>query len=230
VTTRNEAATVGYLVRALLATVAERVVVVDAASEDDTVQCAAEAGATVVPSDVRLPIGPALMKAWQVALGAGATAILQIDAGGSHDPMDAARLLGRLSYADLVVGSRFVDGAEYLGGMWWRKAGSRWAAQMCNLVQGERLTDWTSGYRAFRAGVARDLLRYSYQARMHGWQIETLVHALDLNYRVTEAPITYRAGRSSFDKKVAAEAFGVWRWMCNDHTRPVPAAAVGGER
>ena len=113
----------------------------------------------------------------------------------------------------MVVGSRFCPGAAYHGGL--RRQGlSRAAALACNVRYFHALTglsDWTSGYRAFSASALRKLARLEYTATMHGWQIEVLLAARWLGLDVLEAPITYYGGRSSFNRRVAGEAFNVWR-------------------
>jgi len=139
----------------------------------------------------------------------GADSIIQLDAGGSHDPAQALSLLRRLIGVDMVIGSRFMPGAHYTGNPK-RKAMSQLASLMCNIKTGRCITDWTSGYRAFRR-EAIEVLLHDYQAKMHGWQIEVLGNALRVGLRVAEVPITYTAGQSSFNKGVAWEAFQAWR-------------------
>lgn len=211
VTTLNEAESIGLLVSRLRAD-GLRVCVVDDASDDETAYVARQAGAHVLAHCLRKGIGPSLVEGWRWALGQGATAVVQLDAGGSHDPAGACVMLGRLAEADVVVGSRFRPGAAYHGGL--RRQGlSRAAALACNVRYFHALTglsDWTSGYRAFSAAALRKLARVNYTATMHGWQIEVLQAALWLGLRVAEAPITYYGGRSSFNRRVAKEAFGVW--------------------
>jgi hypothetical protein len=138
--------------------------------------------------------------------------VVQLDAGRSHFPQAATHLVGRLGDADVLVGSRFREGACYLGDPG-RQALSKAAALACNVRYFHALTgvsDWTSGYRVFSAGALRKLARLEYTATMHGWQIEVLQAALWLRLTITEAPITYQGGRSSFNRRVAKEAFGVW--------------------
>jgi glycosyltransferase involved in cell wall biosynthesis len=211
VTTLDEADSIGWLVVSLrdqgLA-----VCVVDDASDDDTVYLARHAGAHVIAHMLRRGIGPSLVEGWRWALGQGATAVVQLDAGRSHYPQAATWLLGRLGDADVLVGSRFCDGASYRGSMA-RQMLSKAAALACNVRYFHAITgvsDWTSGYRVFSAGALRKLARLEYTATMHGWQIEVLQAALWLRLRVVEAPITYVGGRSSFSRRVAKEAFGVW--------------------
>lgn len=211
VTTLNEAESISGLVLGLREQ-GLRVCVVDDASEDDTVYLARQAGAHVIAHMLRRGIGPSLVEGWRWALAQGATAVVQLDAGYSHSPYEAPWMLGRLADADVVVGSRFRDGAVYHGSLR-RQWLSRAAALGCNLRYCHALngiSDWTSGYRAFSASALRKLARLNYTATMHGWQIEVLLACRWLGLTVTEAPITYHGGRSSFNRRVAKEAFGVW--------------------
>jgi hypothetical protein len=88
---------------------------------------------------------------------------------------------------------------------------SRIASAMCNRKTGLGFTDWTSGYRTYTKEALSILLDQAYDAEMHGWQIEVLYHAWKSGLSISEVPITYRAGRSSFNLGVALEAFRVWR-------------------
>lgn len=207
---RNEAETIGVLVERL----GRRglpVVVVDDGSSDGTDLMAAAAGASVIRHEYGQGIGPSCMSAWRHALRNGARAIVQLDAGGSHSPDSAEGLLNMLGNdpRTMVIGSRFLHGSRYTGRPW-RRTMSRLASAMCNARTGLRLSDWTSGYRAFSAHAAAGLLR-PYPARMHGWQIDVLGQAIKMGYTVLEVPVSYRAGRSSFRLSTALEAVGAWR-------------------
>lgn len=208
ITTLNEQSTIGYLVdEAFYRLQPVGVVVVDDLSADATVGHARAAGARVVVNPRRLGIGPSLVRGWQFAMDRGATQLLQIDAGGSHDVAEACSLLAALDHgADMALGSRFMRGSAYLGGPWWRPWASRGMAALCNWLTGAGYSDWSSGYRAFTAAAAARLSRCSTMATMHGWQLEVLAWAVSLGMTITEVPITYRAGRSSMSPKVAREA------------------------
>ncbi len=231
ITTLNEAATIGELVDTLRRE-GYCVYVVDDQSTDATRERAAQAGAHVLldANGTRQGIAPCLCHGWQRALADGATTLLQIDAGGSHDPAQARRLTARLDEADLVVGSRFCRGAAYLGGTTRRRWLSRTAAVVCSATQGAWVSDWSSGYRALTAQAARQLLVPRYYARMHGWQLEVLAHAHALGLRVVEEPIVYRAGRSSFSVGVANEAFRVWLDIMHHIPPKAKAVNVSGQK
>jgi len=188
------------------------VVVVDDGSSDSTGEIVRRVmvrriGMHLVTHTQSWGIGPSVLHAWSEALRLGADRIVQLDAGGSHYVGDLWRLLSQK--ADMVIGSRFLPSSRYIGRPW-RAALSRLAALACNARTGQRIGDWTSGYRAFTRGAVEQLLLCPCHARMHGCQIEVLGHAIRLGMSIAEVPITYIANRSSFNWRAAREAFGVW--------------------
>ena len=213
-TTLNEEDSIRGLVLGLRASGCDEVVIVDAASTDLTCSFASIAGAIVIDAEYRAPLSVCLVQAWKIALERNADAVVQIDAGNSHNPLEVGRFLKALQGADMVIGSRFCKGADYEGGSLMRKWGSRIAAKLCSSAPNTmNLTDWTSGYRAFRSQTLEALVKVEYHATMHGWQIEVLASAIRFGFYVEEIPIVYRAGRSSFDFKAAREAYNVWRGL-----------------
>lgn len=209
ITTRNEALSIYELVRSFTR-YGWSVYVVDDASSDRTVLLALMAGARVFKHEARVGIGPSLMEGWRAAREDGHSAVLQIDAGGSHRPNECLKFLDAANAgADLVIGSRFMAGASYLNfsGNWYRPLLSQAATMAMNYAQwGAQYTDWTSGYRYFSGRALDVLLEKKYMASMHGWQMEVLAYAGEAGLKIVEVPITYRAGRSSFNRKVAWEA------------------------
>jgi glycosyltransferase involved in cell wall biosynthesis len=208
----NEVATIGDLIAQLRAA-GYGVVVVDDGSTDDTGAAAIAAGAVVVRHDAPYGIARACLDGWRMALQYQPTEVIQMDAGGSHDPAAIVAMLAALDHADMVIGSRFANGGEYIGGG--RRFGSQLAARMMNFAAGKRakFSDWTSGYRAWNADALRKLANIAYAQRMHAWQIEVLARAVVRKMRIVEVGITYRAGTSSFKSSMALDAFGEWLWL-----------------
>lgn len=218
ITTYNEEASIASLVKefAVFGPDWYRVYLVDDGSTDDTVLEAFNAGAhKVFQTGGKWGIGPSLMHAWGMALEDDPFKIIQIDAGGSHDPRDILSLAHAGHGADLVIGSRFLDRSNYTGRPV-RSLMSRLAGIACNWAVGSNIKDWTSGYRIFSPRLVRALLQVPYTCKMHGWQIEVLGRALELGVVVREAPISYIAGRSSFNFKIAREAFVAWRRLIGE--------------
>lgn len=209
---KNEVGTIADLVDSLDG-FGFRVIVIDDGSDDETGILANRAGADVGFNGTSKGIAQAVMRGWGYALAHGAERIVQIDAGGSHDPIHALPLVCSLwrQNVDILIGSRFLPDSLYYGRPW-RAFMSRLAATACSLKTGRWITDWTSGLRAFTGDAIAYLLDFcDYEATMHGWQIEVLRNALEAGMSIAEAPITYRAGESSLDLSVAREAFRVWR-------------------
>lgn len=211
ITTYNEVETIAGLI-CQLRSENFAVYVADAGSTDDTADIAYLEGAEVLCLDHKLPIGPSMRAAWGAALDDDHHYIVQLDAGSSHDPMQAHQLtdaLGRWHNANMVIGSRFIPGSVYQGGKAGRKRLSWLFAKFLNLRHGTNYSDWTSGYRAFSASLLKVLIDLPYQAKMHGWQIEVLRAAIRAEARIVETPIWYAAGRSSMNIRVALEALRV---------------------
>lgn len=218
ITTRNEAATIGRLVEALIAR-GHVVCVADAASSDGTPDIAEKAGAYVIRNEERISIRDGLLIGLsRLLLTSKCDRFVTMDAGGSH-------LIGDLDYvltprADLVIGSRFMAESEYVGRPF-RALCSRLAAAACNIAQpGAAWSDWTSGYRVWSRRAVNALFSQKWAAEMHGWQIETLAWAGRNGFTIAEAPIDYRAGRSSMTWKIAGEALGVWWGLWQARSNP----------
>lgn len=151
-------------------------------------------------------IGPSLRWAWREALSLGADRVVQIDAGGSHDPAQIGSLTA--VDADVVVGSRFCPGASYRGRRW-RAVASRVYAFDQNIGSATRIHDWTSGFRVFTRDALEVLAYLDYTAKMHGWQAEVLHRAVDAGLTIVEAPIDYQAGATSLRWSHVREALAV---------------------
>ena len=219
ITARNEEETIGPLVNTLVG-LGYEVFVVDDGSTDSTGDAVLPYGATVIRHRESQGIGPSLMEAWRAALALGCEAVIQLDAGGSHDPTVAPLIVAGLVATDVVIGSRFCWSSDYQGPRW-RRWGSKLAAWLCSRAcgMGAEFTDWTSGYRMFSRKAIETLLEYDYKATMHGWQMEVLWRAVESGLVVSEVPITYRVRQSSLSLKVVLEALRVGLRICVSRLR-----------
>lgn len=122
-----------------------RCVVVDDASTDRTREVALAGGAVVLSHATNLGYGGALQTGYRYCLARGLTALLQLDADGQHDPDTLPGLLAasRESGADVLLGSRFLDGGSYPMS-WPRRVGRRLFARVAR-SRGLAVTDPTSG-------------------------------------------------------------------------------------
>lgn len=152
----NEAATLpGLLPRVCAALPGAEILVVDDGSRDATAAVARAAGARVARHPVNLGYGAAIQTGYLYALRRGASAVVQMDADGQHEPRSARALLDELAAgADLVLGSRFLSGARSYRAPFARRVGMRLFGALSGGILGQRITDPTSGFQALSPALA----------------------------------------------------------------------------
>jgi glycosyltransferase involved in cell wall biosynthesis len=153
----NEAKDIGDVIRELRQFFQYPVVVVDDASEDDTIQRALEAGARVIPLAVQLGAWGATQAGIRYALRKGYSHVITMDADGQHQPQSLPDLMQPIlqDRADVVIGSCTQRGSPLRKIAW----------KLMRKVSGLRLQDLTSGFRVYDAQAVR---------RLAGWQATLL--------------------------------------------------------
>ncbi len=217
--TFNEADNIDPFVRAVREKLpaAARVLIVDDSSPDGTGEIAERLAAeldrvSVLHRPRKEGLGPAYIAGFREALAGGATLILEMDSDFSHEPAYLPRLLEAIDRADLVIGSRYVDGGGV--GDWGvvRRAISRGGSAYARIVLGVDVKDLTGGFKCFRREVLEAIDLDSVQARGYAFQVELTYRALELGFRVVEVPIVFRdrrVGASKMSRAIVAEA--IWR-------------------
>ncbi len=210
-----------------------RVLVVDDDSPDGTGaiadRLAAERpGIEVLHRRVREGLGPAYVAGFRRALAGGAGYVLEMDADGSHDPPDLARLLGavRDGGADLALGSRYVPGGLVTDWSLLRRATSRGGSWYARALLGVPVRDLTGGFKCFAAEVLEALDLEHVRSRGYAFQVELTYRAVRAGFRVVEIPITFRnrtRGSSKMTWRIAAEA----AWLVPQLRRSASGGAGG---
>jgi glycosyltransferase involved in cell wall biosynthesis len=176
-----------------------RILVVDDGSTDNTGKVALENGAEVARHSVAMGSGGALKTGYLMAKECESDYILQLDADGQHDPSDFEHLFDQLksSGADMVVGSRFLNGAPKIS--FTRKIGIVFFSWLVNKLTGYEVTDITSGFRVFRK---ESLDKLMFRAEKH-WSIEMTMLAGVNGLKIIEGPmkmIDRKEGNSQFQE------------------------------
>jgi dolichol-phosphate mannosyltransferase len=193
---------------------AARILIVDDNSPDGTGQIAdrleAELpGVSALHRARKEGIGPAYVAGFRRVLSKGAELIAQMDADFSHDPADLSRLLEAAASADLVLGSRYVDGGGVADWGPLRRAISRGGSAYARTVLGVSVRDLTGGFKVFRRRVLEAIDLGSIASTGYAFQVETTYRAVRAGFRVVEVPITFterRVGESKMTGGIILEA------------------------
>ena len=173
------------------------VLVIDDGSTDSTASLVPES-ATVITMPFNLGIGSAMQTGYRFAAEHGYDVAIQVDGDGQHPASEITKLIDTLdnSDADLVIGSRFLDGSRYRQSAA-RAAGSGVLRLMLRLLTGRTFTDCTSGFRAANSKVIRAFSHW-YPDDYPEPEVVLLLHRA--GFRVAEAPVRMEqrtAGESS---------------------------------
>jgi len=202
----NEERSVGMVVRAGRRLDYD-VCVVDDGSIDGTANRAADAGAQVLRLPVNLGVGGALRCGFRWALAHGYETVVQVDADGQHDPAHVDGLLDamRESGADMVIGSRFANGAGPYPVRGVRRLAMRTLSARVRRVAGVEVLDSSSGFRAIRRPLL-DRFAAEYPVEYLGDTVEALIEAGCAGAKIVEHPIamTQRAHGSRSASSIAS--------------------------
>lgn len=124
--------------------------------------------------------------------------VLTMDADLNHQPEEIPRLLraARDRNADILVGSRFVEGGRVDGTPRWKLFLSGTLNVIMRIVFGLRVRDKTSGFRVYRAEALR---RLEFENDNFACAPEILIRANSLGMSICEEPIHFifrTAGKS----------------------------------
>lgn len=190
------------------------VLVVDDDSPDGTgaiadALAAADASVHVLHRSAKEGLGRAYIDAMRWGVARGYQVLVELDADGSHQPEQLGRLLERAETADLVLGSRWVQGGAVENWPWYRQAISRAGSAYARTVLGLPVRDVTGGYRAFRASALERLDLDAVHSHGYAFQVDMLYRAVRAGLTVVEVPITFaerERGRSKMSLGIVAEA------------------------
>lgn len=154
-------------------------------------------------------LGHAYLAGFARALDAGAELVIEMDADFSHDPSYLPALLAAAADADLVLGSRYVDGGGVRDWGLLRRLVSRGGGIYARLILGVDVRDLTGGFKCIRRSVLEAIDLPSVRAEGYVFQIEVTYRALLAGFRVKEIPIVFSdrtEGTSKMSTRIAFEA------------------------
>jgi dolichol-phosphate mannosyltransferase len=147
------------------------------------------------------------------AMQRGFQYVYEMDCDFSHDPQELIpiSLLLTSHQADMVIGSRYIDGVRVSNWSIFRTYLSRSASLYVRLMTGLPITDPTAGYMGYRASVIQAILRNRSKIKINGYgfQVALKYLAWKKGFRFLEHPITFserRLGMSKMTLKIIIES------------------------
>lgn len=212
--TYNEAPTITKIVSEILELNSDlSILIVDDSSPDGTQDIvrdifSSEPRVDLLVRGMKQGLGLAYLAGFEWAINREFDFIVEMDADGSHRPEDLLKLLKSSSQADLVIGSRWVDGGEVLNWPWLRRLISRTGNRYAKLMLGTKILDMTSGFRIFRTKFLQELVAQPVSSHGYSFQVELAYRASKLG-KVIEEPITFVErveGKSKMTLAIVLEA------------------------
>lgn len=171
-------------------------------------------------------LGRAYKAGFKWAIENGYDFAFEMDADFSHDPREIPNFLKAAENADLVLGSRYVNGIRIINWPLSRLMLSKGAATYVRIVTGLPITDPTGGYKCFRRSVLEAMDFDRIMSNGYAFQIEMTYKAWMQGFRVVEVPIIFEDRRSGYSKMaswIMNEAFWiVWKLAFQNILRKRP--------
>ena len=216
--TYNEAKNIEILLSNILAMYPDfHIIVVDDNSPDGTGKVAdhfaeIDARVQVIHRPEKAGLGTAYIEGFKQALAQRADLIFEMDGDLSHDPKYLKDLLEGTKNADLVIGSRYINGVRVEGWRFRRLLLSKFANIFVSYVMVQPVWDFTAGFRCYRREVLESIDLETIRSDGYAFQIEMTYHTFRGGFKVHEEPIVFKErkhGVSKISRDVVSEAF----WM-----------------
>jgi dolichol-phosphate mannosyltransferase len=232
VPTYNERENLPKLVNRLLSLpVPVDLLIVDGNSTDGTGKVADELATKhpevhVLHEKEKRGLGRAYIASFKWALEHGYEFIFEMDSDFSHNPDDIPQFLEAAHDADLVLGSRYVNGIRVINWPLKRLMLSKAAANYVRIITGMPFTDPTGGYKCFRRRALEAIDLDEVRSNGYSFQIEMTHKIWRQGLKIVEVPIIFTErihGRSKMTGNIIQEALiRVWQLLFQNGLRRSP--------
>lgn len=191
--------------------------VIDDASPDGTADIVQQHQAAwpdrlfLIERSGKLGLGTAYLTGFRWALDHGYDYVFEMDCDFSHNPDDLVRLFRAAEEgADVVVGSRYVQGVNVVNWPMSRLLMSYCASIYVRLITRMPVRDATAGFVCYSRRVLQTIDLDAVRMKGYGFQIEMKYTAWRLGFRIREVSIIFMdrtAGVSKMSSGIFGEAF-----------------------
>lgn len=193
------------------------ILVVDDGSPDGTGTIADERAARndrihVLHRTTKDGLAAAYLAGFEWGLERDYTHLVEMDADGSHRPIDLPLLIERAGMSDapdLVIGSRWMPGGSVVNWPAYRQFLSRGGNVYIRSWLGLPYTDITAGFRVYRADALRRIDFREVNVEGYFFQTDMTIRFHELGLKIVDMPITFverEAGESKMSKEIFVES------------------------
>ncbi len=170
------------------------VILVDDGSTDATLDVARQLGLEIFVHNRNYGYGANQKTCYAEALRAGAEIVVMVHPDYQYDPRLVPQIIAPIvrGEADVVLGSRLKTGSALAQGMpWWKYVANRFLTGLENRVFGLRLSEYHTGYRAFRREVLETV---NFGANSDGFVFdqEIVAQVVAARFRIAEIAVPTR--------------------------------------
>ena len=191
------------------------ILIVDDNSPDGTGKLADELHAenpqvNVLHRAGKLGLGTAYIAGFKYAVEQEYDAAFEMDADFSHDPRYLPDFLSKIEDADLVIGSRYVQGGDTPNWSLLRRFVSGGGNIFARFMLGIPVHDCTAGYRCYRRAVLESIELDTIESQGYAFQVELAYRVYKQGFKIVETPIIFmdrRVGKSKMSRKIFLEGF-----------------------
>jgi len=194
--------------------IVDQVVVVDDASDDDTVAVARALGLDVILHPHNMGYGANQKTCYKEAIARGADIVVMVHPDYQYDPRLVTAMAGMVASGiyDMVLGSRILGSGALRGGMpLWKYLANRLLTLFENVMLGAHLSEYHTGYRAYSRSLL-DALPWQRNSDDFVFDNQILAQAIVGRYGIGEVsvPTRYFAEASSIGfRRSVRYGFGV---------------------
>jgi glycosyltransferase involved in cell wall biosynthesis len=174
--------------------VVDDIIVVDDASDDDTVSVARSLALDVILHPRNTGYGGNQKTCYREALARGADIVVMVHPDYQYEPRLVTAMAGMIASGvyDVVIGSRILCGGALAGGMpLWKYAANRLLTAFENVLLGTKLSEYHSGYRAYSRGLL-DALPWQRNSDNFVFDNEILAQTILARFRIGEISVPTR--------------------------------------